>query len=117
MQAAELHRLVASISDYVQRDILIYTGYKLSELESLYPKEMDAVKKEVAAIVDGEYVEELNKGKGLMGSENQDIHVFSNFEKYNGARELERRGQTFLYGGQILYVGLLDANEDQDGRE
>ena len=106
LQVKELISLVDRVSEKVNKDILIYTGFAMNELESSYPYEMEFIKSKVSVIIDGEYIAMMDNGKGLMGSENQKIYVYSNFEKYKNIRSCERRSQSFLYNGKIILIGI-----------
>lgn len=106
LQVKELISLVELISDHVEKDILIYTGFQLKELEQTYPMEMEVLKKRISAIVDGPYIEAMNRGRGLMGSENQQTYIYHNFDKYRDIRTCERSSQAILYNGQILLIGI-----------
>ena len=106
LQVKELISLVDRLSEKVNKDILIYTGFTMHELESRYPYEIDFIKSKVSVIIDGEYIAVMDNGKGLMGSENQKIYVYSNFEKYKNIRSCERRSQSFLYNGKIILIGI-----------
>jgi len=67
-QAQELHELVTLLRCVVD-DILVYTGYELSEISEEYLGG-------VSAVIDGPYKHELNCGGELpWGSLNQKLHV------------------------------------------
>ena len=60
----ELIRLLQTISD----DILVYTGYSITEINSEYLRG-------IAVLIDGEYIEGRNNDCILRGSDNQIIHI------------------------------------------
>lgn len=91
-----------SISD----DILIYTGYTLSQLHERHDPYIDRVIELCAAIVDGPYVDSLNDGLGLRGSSNQSIHVFRYKERYQGMDSCKRQVQNVLYANRLLTIGI-----------
>lgn len=66
-QAQELHELVTLLRCVVD-DILVYTGYELSEISEEYLGG-------VSAVIDGPYKHELNCGGLPWGSSNQKLNV------------------------------------------
>lgn len=94
--------LIKSISD----DIIVYTGYKLNELE----KES---LENITVIIDGEYVEELNDNSLLRGSSNQEIHILdkSKKEKYICYFKTENnKVQNFFTSDGVVSVGIHKPN-------
>ncbi|MCL2200660.1 MAG: radical SAM protein [Oscillospiraceae bacterium] len=92
-------------------DILVYTGYTLSELDSLWTREkMTALKENAAVVIDGRYIHHLNDGlSSLRGSTNQQIHFFDEdlrpqYERY--MRETGRQVQNFYYEDNLISVGI-----------
>ena len=72
----ELIKNIKSISD----DIIVYTGYLKDDLPSQSLKD-------IAVLIDGEYIKERNNNCILRGSDNQRIYIFNNkyqeiYEKY-----------------------------------
>lgn len=87
-------------------DILIFTGYTLEELRARNDEDIDTILDICSAIVDGEYIEELNDSKGLRGSSNQKIHIINHFDKYKNIEYAERQLQAVVYDGRILQIGI-----------
>lgn len=58
-------------------DILVYTGYKRSELQNDFLENINI-------LIDGEYIEELNDNTLLKGLSNQEVHILGDtkVEKY-----------------------------------
>lgn len=79
-QASELVPLCEWLVSEVSDDILVYTGYTLEQLRGRKDTDTDRLLELIAALVDGEYKEELNLGNRIKGSENQRLYVFR--EKY-----------------------------------
>ena len=73
-QAVELARLMEDLKRYSE-DILIYTGYRIEELQER--SDAAAVLEQAAVLIDGEYREEENTDVLLRGSENQRIHILN----------------------------------------
>lgn len=92
-------------------DILLYTGYRLEELPT--EKARQAAQR-AAAVVDGPYVEQLNHGVGLFGSENQRLTVRRYPERYQNFSAQARSLQSFWEGDRLLLIGIPSA---EDGAE
>lgn len=105
LQIEALHDLIEELA-LVTDDILIYTGYTLSELIERHDKRIDRVISLCSAIVDGPYIDELNDGIGSRGSSNQNLHVFKYFDRYCGFDTCKREVQTVLYGNKLLSIGI-----------
>ncbi len=59
--------MLAELLQPISRDILVYTGYRYSEIKQpLTP---------IAALIDGEYIEEQNSLLPLVGSSNQRLYI------------------------------------------
>lgn len=114
-QPEELADLLPFLRE-ISPDILIYTGYKLPELECRFPSIISLI----SVIVDGEYVEELNKGSILRGSDNQVVHVINTdykkiYDCYlnNSCNEI----QNFISSEGIISVGIHRTGFEQNFNE
>lgn len=114
-QADELLEFLAVIYPLC-RDVLIYTGYTLEELQETWPQEqLNLLMSHSAALIDGRYVDALNDNAiPLRGSTNQTIHYFdkglqSKYERY--CLDSGRRLQNIYYGEKLLSVGILNKEE------
>lgn len=90
-QPEALYKLVATFVKKYNDNILIYTGYTLQELIEKNNNAISATLEEIAVLIDGIYISEQNKGKGLAGSENQVIHVMKHQDLYHDAEKWERK--------------------------
>lgn len=93
-------------------DILIYTGYQLQQLPSQAARQ---VVERAAAVVEGPYREELNRGVGLYGSENQHLVVRRYPERYRDFATQARTLQPFWEDDRLLLIGIPskeDSTED-----
>ena len=102
---AELIRLLKSVSD----DILIYSGYTIEELKDRKEPDTDYILHEVAVIIDGEYVEDLNNDVILRGSSNQKIHILNSeyYDRYQHYfSETTNQIQNFVTTDGIVSVGI-----------
>ena len=101
MQAEELSELISLLRN-ISEDILVYTGYELSELDPRYLRG-------IAVLIDGEYIEERNSNCFLRGSDNQKIHVLD--ARYadiydNYCKNGKNRIQNFFMRDGIVSVGI-----------
>lgn len=89
----------------INKDILVYTGYKYEQLMNQY----EDILKYVAVLIDGEYIEERNKGSILRGSDNQRIiYIDRSFkERYMEYIKQEySQIQNFTTKDGIISVGI-----------
>lgn len=94
------------------RDILVFTGYTLDELENrddIYTKD---ILNRIAVLVDGQYIASLNDGRGLRGSANQHIIVRSFKERYQNAEQWERKVQFVGRGDNLFQIGIPPLESD-----
>ena len=104
-QAAELQRLLSLLKE-ISDDIIVYTGYKMSELDP-------ALLTDVSVLIDGEYIEELNDNSLLRGSSNQVIHVLDKEkeDKYRTYFQTEsNKVQNFFTPDGVVSVGIHRPN-------
>ena len=106
LQPEELLSLVRKIREIGITDILIYTGFSFEELckNPLTKKIVDLC----GAVVDGEYIDELNENRGIKGSENQRLFVINKSlsERYEGFETAKRQSEIINNGGKIWSIGI-----------
>ena len=98
----ELIRLLQTISD----DILVYTGYSITEINSEYLRG-------IAVLIDGEYIEGRNNDCILRGSDNQIIHILDpNYKEKYEAYLLQSTNQiqNFMTSDGVISVGIHKPN-------
>ncbi|MBR6570617.1 MAG: 4Fe-4S cluster-binding domain-containing protein [Clostridia bacterium] len=106
-QPQAVKALVSWFRQHHGSDILIYTGYRYEELVQRGDEDTLWVLEHIAALVDGPYVQELNMGKGLKGSENQCLRVFDHHNRYQAFNEAQRTMQCVDEGGNLFFIGVL----------
>ncbi len=75
LQAQALTDLLNGVSTVrPELTVLVFTGNKLEELTDLDSKEFLG---KIDLLIDGEYIPDLNDGKGLRGSSNQKFHFLT----------------------------------------
>lgn len=107
-QAGELAELLRGLQT-ISRDILVYSGYYLAELQSLPDPAVTMVLAHTAALVDGPYIDEQNGNETLKGSANQTLHVL--MPEFAQLYETYRRNakpaiQNFAGSSGIFAVGI-----------
>lgn len=98
----ELIRLLQTISD----DILVYTGYSITEINSEYLSG-------IAVLIDGEYIEGRNNDCILRGSDNQIIHILDPNYKVKYKEYLlqsTNQIQNFMTSDGVISVGIHKPN-------
>lgn len=107
-QADDLWKLIFQLSNQVP-DILVYSGYRLQELYDLNDPAVNSVLNNVATLVDGAYIQELNDNSPLRGSSNQQIHILKDEYRNTYAHYLkttENKIQNFTTGDGVVSVGI-----------
>lgn len=107
-QAHALAELVTELL-YISSDILIYTGYRLEELQARDDLATAFVLEHSAVLIDGAYMEERNDNSVLRGSSNQRIHILDNsysslYQSY--IVQNENHIQNFTTSDGIVSVGI-----------
>ena len=87
-------------------DVLVYTGYTLQQLRQREDPDTEALLNYTAALVDGPYRQNQNRGRGWMGSDNQNLHVFRCAERYRDFEKAQRKLQAVQEHGRLLFIGL-----------
>ena len=107
-QSEELSLLVTALNEKGIDDIIVYSGYTLSELREKNSDAVNNVLSRIAVLVDGRYVDELNDSVGLRGSSNQVFHIFRNKELYEYMKTAPRELQHFDYlNDSSIVIGIL----------
>ncbi len=110
-QAESLLTLLKTLRQHF-KDILVYTGYTLSEIEN--GAAGDAGKqclKYLDVLIDGRYVKELNSADCVLrGSANQKIHFFNTElkPKYNEYLKQGRLLESFAHGNETVIIGIRE---------
>lgn len=120
-QIAELNHLVQYLAHNKKiEDILVYTGYTIEELKAKRDLQVTSILNNIAVLVDGPYVEELDTGKGnLKGSDNQRI-IFLKPEYQSIYMEYiaeERSIQVFEFNRYVVAAGIPNRNIIKDFME
>ena len=107
-QADDLWKLISQLSNQVP-DILVYSGYRMQELYDLNDPAVNGVLNNVATLVDGAYIQQLNDNSPLRGSSNQQVHILKDEYRDMYAHYLktaENKIQNFTTGDGVVSVGI-----------
>lgn len=110
-QAEGLRDLVSAFLACYTRDILVFSGYTLTELRNKKDDAIDWILSNIAVLVDGTFMMEQNSGVGLRGSDNQEIHVFGYQERYKEAQSWTRQMQCVIQKNHLWMIGIPSGKE------
>ncbi len=107
-QPNELFELVCEI-EKLSKDILIYSGYTLLELEEMKSQSVCGVLEKAAVLIDGRYIESQNTNAFLRGSQNQAVQILN--DSFKALYEDffltgENKIQNFTSGNSVISVGI-----------
>lgn len=87
-------------------DILVYTGYSLSDLYNTQNKDILWILSHISVLVDGPYIQEFDDGIGARGSSNQCIHIFNHADRYEHFSSQQRMIQCIREQNQLFLIGI-----------
>ncbi|MBQ9441891.1 MAG: radical SAM protein [Selenomonadaceae bacterium] len=117
LQAEKLAELIKILREESNLDVMIFTGYKLEELQARQDESIDFLLANTDILIDGEYREELNTNSLYRGSDNQRIFFLT--QKYLPFKEaIERtksRNIEFVCreDGELFMIGVPPKNFDK----
>lgn len=105
------HDLRQLISLYVKagvEDILVYTGFSIDELIAKKDDDIDYILSNIAALIDGPFVESLVDDIPLRGSSNQRVLIFKEHHRKNYEASLreEKKVDILHFGDEIHFIGI-----------
>lgn len=106
-QLEQLNQVVISIKELGYDDILIYSGYTINEIRKMGDTAV-YILENIAILVDGKYMEELDNGLSFRGSVNQVIHRLNAelSERYLDAEHWERQSQIVINDNHVQLLGI-----------
>lgn len=112
LQAIELSNLLNYVlQKRPELTVIVYTGYKLEELSKITGA--SELLSQIDILIDGEYIDDLNDGKGIRGSSNQRIIPISHrLDRFIRVMESGRRIQERIASNDSFYstIGLPPTN-------
>lgn len=104
LQSEALSQFICGIN----KGIIVYSGFTRRELEQMHSEYNDMILNNIDALIDGEYIEELNDNKPFRGSSNQRIHMLTN--RYNAffSSVSKRKTHTEKKDGFLYLYGIPD---------
>lgn len=107
LQAAGLTRLARAARAQRDVNIICFTGYQRSALESSPPGPgVKDLLDQVDVLIDGPYINRLNDNRGLRGSRNQRVHHLTDRLRQYDLETQPRRVEVRVQPGQVLMVGV-----------
>jgi anaerobic ribonucleoside-triphosphate reductase activating protein len=113
LQAEALVDIITGVRKLKNIGVIVYTGYKFSELKSSNCNCVTALLKATDLLIDGEFVESLNDGLSLRGSSNQNICLLTDRyrEQLNLYGMSGRKIELFVNErGECRYYGIPPCN-------
>ena len=113
LQASPLLKLILDIREQTSLDIMVYTGYRFEELQSL-GNDARNILQNIDLLIDGEYIESLNHNTAYRGSDNQ--RIFALTPKYRPFIEMmtnhKNRSIEFVNhgSGSLFMIGIPEKN-------
>lgn len=109
LQAAALAKTIRIARQHRDLSLICFTGYRLAQLRTRPPGPgVAALLRSVDVLIDGQYVAASDHGRGLRGSDNQQVHMLT-ARLVGAAAELmvaRRRTEIRLGHGSALLVGV-----------
>ena len=119
LQPRALHCMLSTIRARSSLGIIIYTGYRLRELAAMHDPLIDQIITNLSdLIIDGEYIDELNDGRNLVGSSNQTLHhITGRYLPYSSLYENHKRDIEVRIGkNEAFLIGIPDKKTLNDWR-
>jgi anaerobic ribonucleoside-triphosphate reductase activating protein len=107
LQASGLARLAYLARQQREINIICFTGYQRSYLESTppFPGVADLLA-QVDVLIDGPYIARLNDNRGLRGSRNQRVHYLTDRLSSVDFETQPRKAEVHLLNGRAMMVGV-----------
>lgn len=110
-QAEALARLLQKVKTTHDLGVIAYTGYELDELQrmAVRQKTIDTLLNQIDLLIDGPYIESLNDGLSLRGSDNQGLYLLT--QRYTDVLQKyycrpQRAVELHLHDREVLLAGI-----------
>lgn len=117
LQIKSLLPLIKQLFENITKDIILYTGYTVKELEENYFYEYNEIKKYISVLITGRYIKEMNNSIGLAGSSNQEYITMNNMYTIDELKNYKREINIFNFNNSIVLVGILNAEKGENDDE
>ena len=120
LQIDSLHSLLQKIRTNSNLGVIIYTGYRIEELQAMRNEKVDDILSQLSdLIIDGEYIEGQNDGRSLIGSANQKLYFVT--DRYrsseNEYQNKKRNVEIIAAKNDMLLIGVPDKRTLQKWHE
>lgn len=107
-QVSDLRELIYFIKTNITEDILVYSGYTMDQLHKMNNPDIHFILNNIAVLIDGKYIEELNDNSPLKGSSNQIIHILNHQykDRYEQLLKENRKVQTVVVQNDLIAFGI-----------
>ncbi len=108
LQAADLKRLLTLYLEAGCEDILVYTGFTIRQLMEKKDEDVNWILANIAALIDGPFVEALVDDTPLRGSSNQGVWIFNAKYKqaYENVMSGEKKVDVFRFADEVHFIGI-----------
>jgi len=106
MQASKLVKILVAVKTIrPELDVVVFSGFKLKELDWLEAKEFIEL---IDVLIDGKYIERLNDNRGLRGSSNQQVNYLTEKLKHHKHyfEDRERSIEIHVYNQHQTIIGV-----------
>jgi anaerobic ribonucleoside-triphosphate reductase activating protein len=111
LQAEGLAKLVGEVRSQRDFGVIVYTGFTLAQLEEKAEREpaIRELLETIDLLIDGPYLAELDDGRSLRGSDNQEVHPLTDryaeivSDWYGRSR---RAAELHLVGDELFLAGI-----------
>lgn len=106
LQAYPLSLLFKKIKALTNLSIIVYTGYRIEELYAKDDIDIINMINESDIIIDGEYIEELNNDRGIIGSQNQRFNFITDRYKNDEQQFRNCKREVEININKSLLIGV-----------
>ncbi len=106
MQPDAVKELLIGLESMGIRDILVYTGYTMAEIN--LSSKLSGLLPHIGVLIDGPYIDDLNDNKGIRGSSNQKIWLLRDelSERYLNVEQWDRKTQIINSNNSLYAIGI-----------
>ena len=118
LQAGELAEMIRLIRAQLDAGVIVYTGFLYEELlaKAQTEKSITRFLEEIDLLIDGPYVEELDRNRRAIGSENQRILFLTDRYRATAEKYYETNGRHVeirIFDGKRMLIGVPSREQAQ----
>lgn len=106
MQPEALKELLVGFETIGIRDVLVYTGYTIDEINR--SGKLAGLLHHIGVLIDGPYIDSLNDNRSIRGSSNQKTWILRDelSERYRNIEQWERKSQVINANNSLYAIGI-----------